>query len=446
MRTKKTIMELEARKVRVFRNRNFALLFYGILVSNVAFILFSFAISYFLLRTSSTTFGEAKATLIQSAYVTMSGVVLLILTPLGGVLADRWNKAKIMYVTDFIRGATILTAGIIVTLNHSLTGDLITLFAMNLILAANQGIFGPASSSLLRFVVTDEELQSASSYLQGSSNLQSILGLVLCGIVYANVDIFWIFVFTGIAYLISATTEVFIRYNQPKNDEKITMKAVLADSRDGLKYLVGSKGILTVLVMALFLNFFFNPIFSVGFPNFIQFGLSAEPSYLFQTFLSPTAWVSLIEIVFSISAIVMALVLSAQPSREKQGKRLKVVLGIMVIPSMIMAVVLSLYYKEVMGINAILLTVTACMMLMGFTNVAFNVPFGLVIQRQVDRKMLGKVNSVSNVIAMGLTPISSLIGGLIISGISASALYVFCAVGILVTSAWYILNPRANEL
>lgn len=446
MRTKKTIMESESKKVRVFRNRNFALLFYGILVSNVAFILFSFAISYYLLQTSSTTFGEAKATLIQSSYVTMSGVVLLLLTPLGGVLADRWNKAKIMYVTDFIRGVTIITAGIIVKLNPTLTGDLIVLFVMNLILAANQGIFGPAGSSLLRFIVNDEELQSASSYLQGSSNLQSIIGLVLCGIVYANVDIFWIFIFTGTAYLISSATEVFIHYDQPKNDEKITMKAVLADTRDGLKYLAGAKGILTVLVMALFLNFFFNPIFSVGFPNFIQFGLSEEPRYLFQSFLSPTAWVALIEIVFSVSAIVMALILSAQPSRERQGKRLKFVLGIMVIPSMIMAVVLSLYYRKFMGIDTLLLTITGCMMLMGFTNVAFNVPFGLVIQRQVDRKMLGKVNSVSNVIAMGLTPISSLVGGLIISGISASALYVFCAAGILVTTVWYILNPRANEL
>ncbi len=442
----KTMEARSANKAHVFRNRNFALLFWGILVSNVAHILFSFAISYFILEISSTTYGEATATLIQSAYLAVNSIILLVLTPLGGVLADRWNKAKIMYVTDFIRGGTILLSGAFVFLTPTLTGDLIALFAMNVVLSVNAGIFGPASSSLLRFIVADHEIQQASSYLQGSANFQSIIGLILCGIVYANVDMIWIFVLNGMAYLISAFTELFIRYEPKISTEKIRLRTVLSDSKDGLKYLFGQKAVLLILVMALFLNFFFNPIFAVGFPNFIQFRLANEPQYLFQAFLSPTAWVAAIEIIFSIAAIVMAMIISSRPPREKQGKRLKFTLGALSLPALVIAVTLVLYYQDRLGIDPTLLIIAGSMFLLGLGNVAFNIPVSVIMQQRVDKAMLGKVSSVSNVISMGLIPFSSLLGGLIISKISPSALYVVCAAGMVLVSTWYILHPRANEI
>jgi hypothetical protein len=78
---------------------------------------------------------------------------------------------------------------------------------MNVVLSVNAGIFGPASSSLLRFIVADHEIQQASSYLQGSANFQSIIGLILCGIGLCQVDMIWYLFLNGNAYLISAFTE-----------------------------------------------------------------------------------------------------------------------------------------------------------------------------------------------------------------------------------------------
>jgi predicted MFS family arabinose efflux permease len=412
----------------------------------VAHILFSFAISYFILKIASASYGEETATLIQSIYLALNGVILLVLTPLGGVLADRWNKVKIMYVTDYIRGFTILATGAFVFFNPTLVGDLIGLFLMNLILSVNAGIFGPASSSLLRFVVKDEELQQASSYLQGSASFQSIIGLILCGLVYANVEMIWIFVINGVAYIISAITEMFIRYEHHPNPERITMKAVLADTRDGLTYLWGEKAIMVVLIMALFLNFFFNPVFSVGLPNFIEFSLSAEPVYLFQSFLSPTAWVAAIEIAFSVTAIILALILSSRPPREKQGRHLKVVLCGNVIPALVIAAAFILYYQGILRVDAVLLMLLGSMMLFGAFNVAFNIPINLIMQRNVDKTMLGKVSSVSNVLSMGLTPLSSLLGGIIIAKASPSALYLFSALGMILTTIWYVTNKKANTI
>lgn len=256
----------------------------------------------------------------------------------------------------------------------------------------------------------------------------------------------WIFVFNGAAYLISAFTEMFIRYEQPIIEEKMTVKTVLKDTKDGMKYLYGQKAVLTILIMALFLNFFFNPIFAVGFPNFIQFSLALEPVYLFQSFLSPTAWVSVIEIIFSVAAIVMAMIISSRPPREKQGKRLKFILGALTVPAAIIAFTLVMYYQGQFPINTTLLIIAASMFILGLGNVAFNIPISVIMQKRVDKAMLGKVSSVSNVISMGLMPFSSILGGIIIAKISPSALYVFCAVGMIVVATLYVLNPRANEI
>ena len=114
-------------KVRVFKNRNFALLFWGIAVSNIAHVFFSFAIGFYIYEITIPLVGESDAEIIKAVFIALSGILIVILSPIGGVLADRWNKAKIMYVTDFIRGVTILAAGAVVFLVESNAFKLVAL-------------------------------------------------------------------------------------------------------------------------------------------------------------------------------------------------------------------------------------------------------------------------------------------------------------------------------
>ncbi len=217
-------------KVNIFKNKNFNLLFAGVLVSNIAHVLFNFAISLYILRIAKEAFGVEQAALIQAAYLAVSGIILLVCMPFGGVLADKMNKVRIMYLTDYIRGITIgLVSVAVLFIDHAGT-LLIILFIMNVILGVNSSLFNPASGSLLRFIVKDEELQQASSYMQGSANLQNIIGLILGGIIFATLGIFWIFVINAIGYVISAISEMFIRYDYKAyttDGEEITLHIVL---------------------------------------------------------------------------------------------------------------------------------------------------------------------------------------------------------------------------
>ena len=93
-------METE-KKQNVFRNRNFRLVFLGALVSELGSILYSFAVSFYILDISGNN------AFLQGLYLALCGVAMLVFTPVGGVMGDRFNKAKIMYLCDYLKGGII---------------------------------------------------------------------------------------------------------------------------------------------------------------------------------------------------------------------------------------------------------------------------------------------------------------------------------------------------
>ncbi|HOP57246.1 MAG TPA: MFS transporter [Bacillota bacterium] len=434
-------------KTSVFRNKNFSLLFSGVLVSNVAHVLFSFAISLFVLKLSKQQYSQETAAMIQAWYLALSGIILVLLIPIGGVMADRMNKVKIMYVTDFIRGFTIIASALSLILFDAVLPKLIVLFAMNTVLSINSSIFNPASSSLLRFIVSDEELQPAASYLQGSNSFQSIIGVLLGGIMYASMDIFWIFIINGIGYIISAITEIFIHYDrsQQKTGE-MTIKGSVSDIKDGLKYLISVKPIFITMLMALGMNFFLTPIFSNAFPYFIQFDFPTNPSYLFDSFMSPSNWYSVFSVSLSLAAIIMSLVMSHQKTKESYAPGLKKAIALFTAVLVTISAIMIGYYLEWLPINFVLISIVVVMFMGGLTTTAFNIPVNLIIQKNVSREQLGKVSSVTTVLAMALVPVASLIAGVLISQVSVMSLYVFSSVGVIIVMLLYVINKKVNSV
>ena len=83
---------MENKDRNVFAGRNFRLVFFGALVSELGAVLYSFAVSFYILEISNNN------AFLQGLYLALCGVAMLVLTPVGGVLGDRFNKARIMYV------------------------------------------------------------------------------------------------------------------------------------------------------------------------------------------------------------------------------------------------------------------------------------------------------------------------------------------------------------
>ncbi|XMB73167.1 MFS transporter [Mycoplasmatota bacterium WC30] len=435
-----------APRQNVFKNKNFALLFGGVLVSNIAHIMFNFVMSLYVLRIATEAFGEDLAPMYQGYYLALAGIVLVVLMPFGGALADRLNKVRTMYITDFIRGATILGVAYLVFSSSDPSQKLIYLFIMNAILGINSAFFNPASSSLLRFIVKEEEIHQASSYLHGSYALQNIAGLVLGGILFSLFSVYVIFLINGIAYLLSGVTELFIKYNAKEHVQKTKLDSVFKDIKSGIKYLFNYKAMFSLLLMALFLNFFSVPLFQNAIPYFIEFGLGKEVTFLFDGFMTVENWFSVIMLASSVSGIIMSLILSRRRPKESYAKDLRVALIAFSVFGLFIGGYMSLYHLGYLGVNYILILLPVTMFLIGFASVGFNVPVSITFQKKIEKSQLGKVTSLSSVLSQALVPISALVAGLLISKISIIAVYAFCGIGMTAVVILYLSNKNSGAI
>ena len=98
----------------LLKNKNFLLLYFGRLVSNFGNVFYNFAIGWYIL-----SFTESASA--SGFYIAFGAIVYFILTPFGGVLSDRWDRVKIVYITDFIRGASIVLAGLVIMFNGTIS-------------------------------------------------------------------------------------------------------------------------------------------------------------------------------------------------------------------------------------------------------------------------------------------------------------------------------------
>ena len=94
-------------------SRNFALLLLGQVSSLIGNFTLKFALSMYVL--DQTGSAALFATLLA-----VSMVPTVLLSPFGGILADRVNRRDLMVALDFLSGVTVLAAGLLLPLGHSI--------------------------------------------------------------------------------------------------------------------------------------------------------------------------------------------------------------------------------------------------------------------------------------------------------------------------------------
>ena len=424
----------------VFFNRNYRLVFFGALVSELGAILYSFAVSFYILEiTDNNAF-------LQGLYLALCGGTLLLATPVGGVLGDRFNKAKIMFLCDYMKGGIIILATVLMLLFRSSDAHVLILFAVGILGNAVSGVFSPAAGALLPHIVAEEKLQQANAYFSIKSSLQSILGVVLAGILYATLPIHLLFFLVGVCYLLSGVSEMFIRYEHKPSEEKLTLRLALSDMGDGLRYLKTQKALMALMAAILFINFFFSPLGSNFLPYFVKTDVAAAPSYLFDRFLTPELWSSVFSVMVGLSSLVGAIILSALPQEDKCGRKVALRLGYIAVVVLLLTASYWLLVDRGLSLNAFLILFCVGALLIGFLVVMINVPTSTVLMRVVDRNMLSKVSSLVSIVSQGLTPISSVLAGAVLQYLGSTILLLACALGFTATALFLLFNKKVQDI
>lgn len=434
--------EQQPKRKNVFTNKNYTLTFLGALVSNVAALFYSFAVSFYILKITDNN------ALLQGLYLATGGVTFCVVTLFGGVISDRFNKAKIMVICDYLKGAIIIGfTFLLMFVIKSVTGQVVALFIVSVLLNAIAGIFNPASAALLPQIVDEDSFQQAQSYFSILNSFQSIFGILLAGILYSLISINVLFMIVGGCYILSAISEMFIRYNSEseRRDKKLTVKVVFGDIKTGFKYIASIKMLLALLICILFINFFFAPFSENFIPYFISTDV-ASSNYMFKGSLEPEMWSSFFSVLLGIGSLISGIVLSSVKQFEKSNKIIRWSLLAFSLIFIFLVVFYLLFSRNVIDINAFLIIMLVGSFIIGVLLITINVPANTAMMRIVDKDKFGKVSSVMNIGSQGLIPLAVLLGGVAITYIGSLGLMIVCAGGLLLISLVLFFNKPVREL
>ncbi|GAC1331575.1 MAG: MFS transporter [Mycobacteriales bacterium] len=132
-----------------------------------------------------------------SALVLAEIIPVLVLAPLAGPLADRLPRVRLMVGADLVR----LVLAAILAVWH---GNVATVYAVAFGLSAGSVFFGPAASSLLPALVTEDELVAANSGIWSAAVLAQVLLAPLAGLLVVTAGFGWAFALNAASFGVSA--------------------------------------------------------------------------------------------------------------------------------------------------------------------------------------------------------------------------------------------------
>lgn len=401
-------------------------------------MLYSFAVSFYILEISGSN------AFLQGLYLAVCGVVMLVFTPLGGVLGDRYSKSRIMYLCDYGKGGTILASVAMMLMLRENVHHIVILFVSGILGNIISGIFSPAAGALLPYIVRDDQLQKANAFFSVKNSLQSIFGVVLAGILYTALPITTLFLIVGVCYLISGVSKMFIRYEYTPPKDRLTLQTVLSDMEEGYRYLRSRKAVIVLMIAALFINFFITPLFGNFVPYFIKTDLISSPAYLFDSFMKPELWSSVLSMLVGISSLLGALLMTMKEEQGKYGMKIAIRFCAMALTVSVMAAAYWLLVAWGVSLNLFLILCSLCAFSIGFIIPLVNIPINTLMMRIIDRSQLSKVNGMISIVSQALIPLASVLAGSVLQIWGSSVLLFFCAVGLTVSAVYFLLQPETR--
>ena len=260
---------------RSFRHRNYQILFPANTVSNIGSWAQRIAQDWLVLElTNNNGTYLGLVTAVQFAPV-------LFFSLHGGKFADRFNKRKVLILTNIMGGAASLGLGVLVIT------DLIALwhvFALAAVLGISTAIDAPVRQAFTTEVVGQSDLPNAVSLNSANFNAGRLVGPAVSGGLIAAFGTGPSFIINGLSYffviaaLLNLNEKAFFHLDRPKSDGNI---------REGIAYAKARPDVYVVMLMVFFLATFglnfqiFNALMATQ-----EFGLGPASFGLMGTFIA----------------------------------------------------------------------------------------------------------------------------------------------------------------
>ena len=261
---------MKAMKKEKLFTRNFTLLILGQVSSLTGNYTLKFALSMYVLEQTGSA----------SIFAGMLSAALLptvLLSPFGGILADRANRKHIMVALDALSGLSVLAAGLLLPLGRELwvIGALLVLLS---VLAAFES---PTVQACVPQMVSPQNLVQGNAVVSQVSAVTSLVTPFLGSLFYTAFGIGPVFAAAVVCFWLTALLECMIHLEHQKPPRTAGIGAIVREDLAVSAHFLRREqpDILKLLLLAALAGMFVSGTAVVGFPYLVRTVLGLSATY-----------------------------------------------------------------------------------------------------------------------------------------------------------------------
>ena len=248
--------------------RNFTLLLVGQASSLLGNNTLKFALSMFVLE-------ETGSATVFATILALAMAPTILLSPFGGILADRANRKSIMVALDSLSGLAVLLACLLLSL-----GDRMLVVGALLVALSILGAFeSPTVQACVPQMLSGERLLQGNAAVSQIQAAASLVTPFLGSVLYTALGIQPIFLGAVACFFLTALLECFLQLDYRRPSRQAGVGAALRkDLSESMEFLIRQEpGICKLLLLAALVSLFVSGAMVVGFPYLVRtvLGLSA---------------------------------------------------------------------------------------------------------------------------------------------------------------------------
>jgi MFS family permease len=403
--------------LRALRHRNYRLFFAGQFVSLLGSWLTTTATSWLVLRLAHAQSGWGTAAAVLGIVRFAAQIPMSLLAPVAGVLIDRWNRHRVLVVTQFL--SLVQSAALAyLTLAGRITVEQI--IGLSIFQGLINALDAPARQAFVVEMVQDRaDLPNAIALNSSMFNGARLFGPAVGGIMIAKLGEGSCFTIDAISYLAVLIALLMMRL-LPREVHPRTHNA-WRELREGFSYAVGFSPVRTLLLLCGFISCTVSA-FQTLMPMFAEEGRSPERGAAVFGFLGAAV---------GVGALAGAIYLASRRSVVGLGRAIAAASAL---GGAAMVVFAATKLLAVMLISSVFA---------GFGMIVTFAACNTLLQTVVEDDMRGRLMSFYIVAVMGAAPMGALLGGWIAGSIGESVTIIAAGATSIVAAVLFYLRIPA---
>ena len=343
-----------------------------------------------------------------------------LLSPFGGVIADRANRKRVMILADGCAGAFSLILALIIMLGYLNVPLMLLLLAVR---ASAQAFHGPALTTLMPHLVPERHLMRINGMDQAITSLSSIAGPALGILLYTFIGLQGVMLLDTACAAIACLCLAFAQI--PTNTRTIAPQtSVLRDLHEGALFIFHDKGLRNLMFLVMITMLLFMPASSLS------------PLMTYQHFGGDGWQASLIEAVFGVGLLLGSALIMIWGGGSKH-------VPIIIISGIVIGISLAccgILQQDQFALFAVFIGISAAAL------GCYNAPILPLMQKRTPDEKLGRVMGIFLTGSSLAAPVGLMFSGFIAEAIGITTWFSVCGILVALCCAAGYLSRNIRNL